>query len=49
MAEEMTGSESGITADEWEASDSELTGPTEPSEPRRAEPPAGTAVNRLIA
>ena len=39
-AEEMTGSESGITADEWEASDSELTGPTEPSEPRTSEPPA---------
>lgn len=40
MAEEMTGSEPGITADEWDASDSELTGPTESTEPRRAKPPA---------
>ena len=50
-AEEMTGSESGITADEWEASDSELIGPTEPSEPRTAEPPAEhgrESVDRLI-
>ena len=50
-AEEMTRSESGITADEWEASDSELIGPTEPSEPRTAEPPAEhgrESVDRLI-
>ena len=47
----MTRSESGITADEWEASDSELTGPTEPSEPRTSEPAAEhgrESVDRLI-
>jgi beta-lactamase regulating signal transducer with metallopeptidase domain len=49
--DEMTGSETGITADEWEASYSELTGPAEPSEPRRAEPPArhgSESLDRLI-